>query len=178
MSVRDYCNGAGHKGGAKSYRVCPGCGIRKANTAFRSIGKRGGARAKGAAPLAEVCMKCEGGVRRADLRGGQGGNTQHDYIHLAAARMPFDVWMEAINATAEEYALVHRALQRYGLKGPCPDDILTAEVQPSRYGKLFHATVLLAHERNHMGRMGTYNLSPDDPRAIRARRGGTHKEAA
>lgn len=165
MSTRDYCNGAGHKGGAKSYRVCPVCNRELANTAFRAIGQRMDARRKGAAPLSDACRKCLGGYeRKHDLRGGQGGNTQHDYVHLAAGRVPFAVWMERIRATEQDFAVVVEALGRYGMADPCPDEILEAYTagRTRLHGRLFHACVLLANETRAGGRQATYNLTPRD----------------
>lgn len=104
-------------------------------------------------------MKCQGGYRRSPSKG---SNTQHDYTHLAAARVSFAAWAKAIDATAVDRRVIGRALERYGMRDPSPDDILEAHTagDQQRYGQLFHACVLLAHESSNPGRMGSYNLAP------------------
>lgn len=135
-----YCNGEGHKGGAKSFRVCEGCGERKANTAFRGVDA--------------VCMKCSGSyqLRRTYTETGV-YVTEATKVHQY--RCSFEVWMEQIGATDTEWAVVMAALRRYGLKGPSADDVLTEYAngvgRPQRHGALFHATVLAANEHKALG---------------------------
>lgn len=155
----EFCNGTGHVGGASSYRVCPKCGEKKANTAFRA--------------LDEVCLKCSRicrvcGVRRAgkrDQRCDKCGRRKDDktitavqHQWIGETRVQFDVWMEHIGASAADYAMAREAARQYGRKDPTPDELLEAHVRAhyphdrKAYGRLFHAVVLLAHETNAKGR--------------------------
>ena len=126
--------------GAKRYRVCAACGQRKANTVFRCLDRQPCGRGKGA--TSPVCITCEGGY--------DGG--------LHASRVPYDAWMRSIGATRTERLIVREAVKRYGRKAPCPDDVLEQRVRDrQRFGLLWHATVLLAHETRAGGRRAMYS---------------------
>ena len=185
--TRDLCNGKGHPGGTKNYRVCQRCGERKAATAFRV--------------LDADCMKCSRlcricGTRRAGKRDSRCDHCRkgpqekfvtgvsHQWVQ--ETRVPFDAWMRWIRATVADHRAVSEAVGRYGLKSPCPDDIIEAYAggNSQLYGQLFHATVLLAHEQARLGRMGTDNLgtprrrraTPTEQRAVP--KTGTEERAA
>lgn len=157
----------GWRGGAKSYRVCPGCGVKKANTAFRCMSRAGNGRGVGVP--ADVCIKCQGGYTYT-RKPGRPANLQHEAVHLAASRLSFAEWTIRFRPTEDDLQIIARAVERYGKKSPCPDDLLeeylAGTTQPTRmriHGQLFHACVLLAHENKLKGRMGSYNIGTRGP---------------
>lgn len=155
----------GWRGGPKSYRVCATCGVEKANTAFRATDRHQGKTGRSVdGTLADVCIKCQGGYGYT-RKPGRPENLQHDGVQLAASRLTFDEWVERHRPTEDDLRVIYAAVERYGKKSPCPDDVIEEYVQahptPAKrrlWSALFHACVLLAHESNNRGRLGTYNL--------------------
>lgn len=124
------CDGLGHPGGPKRFRVCPRCEVEKPTSAFRG--------------LHEECMKCVGDCRIAgNIRYG----SRMDQVLLGPSRCSFDAWMEGCGADAEDYVIVRQALARYGLRGPTADEVLDDAVGGlMTFGQRFHAVVLMASE--------------------------------
>ena len=122
-------------------RTCPKCKVTKATVAFW-----GGA---------EVCRACttkatlgthyERKVKRV---------SEHRTIEVRHTRVSFDVHMESFGATREDYMLVRRALARYGMRGPSPDDVVEEYLRTHRnrtHSDLFHGVVLAANEQGVRG---------------------------
>ena len=138
---RGHCDGRGHTGGPTSWKVCAKCDKLKANQAY----KIGTDTCRACVNLAEKGTHYERKVKRV---------SEHRTIEVRHTRVSFDVHMESFGATSEDYLLVRRALARYGMRGPSPDDVVEEYLRshPNRtHSDLFHGVVLAANEQGVRG---------------------------
>ena len=153
---RGHCDGPGHKGGPTSWRTCAKCGKLKANQAY----KIGTDTCRACVNLAEKGTLYERKVKRV---------SEHRTIEVRHSRVPFHLHMEYVGASEEDFALVRRALLRWGKPNPCADEVIEEYVRthPTKVSAadLRHATVLAANEQAIRGKVYKDKRFPNGRRA-------------